>query len=63
MVEMLDKVRYEQKMSYGNSFNTIVGFGTNGAKPHYEPTNNTNAVIFDNSTVVIDSGGQYWGNG
>lgn len=33
----------------------------NGALPHYEPTPNTNAVIFDNSTLVIDSGGQYYG--
>lgn len=59
---MLDRVRYEQELSLGNSFNTIVAFGTNGARPHYEPTNNTNTVIFDNSTVVIDSGGQYYGN-
>lgn len=61
MVEMLDRVRYEQELSLGNSFNTIVAFGMNGAMPHYEPTNNTNTVIFDNSTIVIDSGGQYKG--
>lgn len=60
MVAALDQCRYEQSLSLGNSFRTIVGFGANGAEPHYEPTNNTNMQIFTNSTVVIDSGGQYY---
>lgn len=60
VVVALDQCRFVQSKSLGNSFRTIVGFGPNGAEPHYEPTNNTNRPIFTNNTVVIDSGGQYW---
>lgn len=61
MVRILNEYRFEQELSLGNSFNTIAAFGSNGALPHYEPTPNTNAIIFDNSTLVLDSGGQYYG--
>ncbi|KAI4460310.1 xaa-pro aminopeptidase 1 [Holotrichia oblita] len=60
MAEQLNEFRYEQINSLGNSFTTIVGYGSNGAKPHYEPTPSTNAVVKDDSTIVIDSGGQYY---
>ncbi|CAH0552784.1 unnamed protein product [Brassicogethes aeneus] len=60
MAKILDTYRYEQNLSLGNSFRTIVGFASNAAQPHYEPTVNTNFKIFDNSTVVLDSGGQYF---
>lgn len=43
----------------GNSFRTIAAYGSNGAQPHYEPTPITNVKILDNSTLVLDSGGQY----
>lgn len=61
MANILDDFRFEQLESLGNSFRTIVGFAGNGAQPHYIPTKNTNAVIYDNSTLVIESGGQYYG--
>lgn len=60
MAKILDTYRYEQNLSLGNSFRTIVGFGSNAAQPHYEPTPNTNVQILDNSTIVLDSGGQYY---
>lgn len=62
VVRILNEYRFEQELSLGNSFNTIAAFGANGALPHYEPTPNTNAIIFNNSTLVLDSGGQYYGN-
>ncbi|XP_059488779.1 xaa-Pro aminopeptidase 1-like isoform X2 [Neocloeon triangulifer] len=55
----LDKFRYDQHLSQGASFKTIVGFGPNGAQPHYRPQLNSSLVIAKNSTLVIDSGGQY----
>ncbi|XP_065349359.1 xaa-Pro aminopeptidase 1-like isoform X2 [Cloeon dipterum] len=55
----LDKFRYEQLLSQGASFKSIVGFGPNGASPHYRPHLNTSLVVARNSTLVIDSGGQY----
>ncbi|XP_048517336.1 xaa-Pro aminopeptidase ApepP isoform X1 [Dendroctonus ponderosae] len=60
MANILDDFRFEQLESLGNSFRTIVGFAGNGAQPHYIPTKNTNAIVFHNGTVVIESGGQYY---
>ncbi|XP_050313116.1 xaa-Pro aminopeptidase 1-like [Anthonomus grandis grandis] len=60
LVEILDAGRFLQVDSLGNSFPTIVGFAGNGAKPHYIPTNNTDSRIFNNGTIVIESGGQYF---
>jgi Xaa-Pro aminopeptidase len=48
-------------LSQGASFKTIVGFGANGAKPHYRPRQNASLIVGKNATVVIDSGGQYLG--
>ncbi|XP_060524186.1 xaa-Pro aminopeptidase 1-like isoform X2 [Cylas formicarius] len=61
IAEIVNSYRFEQNLSLGNSFRTIVGFGPNGAQPRYIPTKNTNAVIYTNSTVVVESGGQYYG--
>ncbi|KAJ9600135.1 hypothetical protein L9F63_009545, partial [Diploptera punctata] len=56
----LDQFRREQLLSKGPSFPTIAGFGPNGAAPHYIPTESQNVLkIYSNSTLVIDSGGQY----
>ncbi|XP_030760939.1 xaa-Pro aminopeptidase ApepP-like isoform X2 [Sitophilus oryzae] len=60
LADILDAFRYEQNQSLGNSFRTIVGFGPNSAQPHYIPTKNTNSRIFNNGTLVIESGGQYY---
>ncbi|RZB41166.1 xaa-Pro aminopeptidase 1-like, partial [Asbolus verrucosus] len=63
IVKKLNEFRFEQKYSLGNSFRTIAAYGSNGARPHYEPTPNTNAKISKDKTLVLDSGGQYFGNG
>lgn len=60
-MKTLDDYRFAQVMSIGNSFRTIVAFGSNGAYPRYEPRNITNKVVFANSTLILDSGGQYLG--
>lgn len=61
LAQLIDEYRYEQALSLGNSFRTIVAFGPHGALPHYEPTKSTDTTILPNSTIVIDSGGQYFG--
>lgn len=40
---------------------TRVAFGPNGAEPEYRATNATKRRIFSNSTLIIQSGGQYEG--
>ncbi|CAG9768775.1 unnamed protein product [Ceutorhynchus assimilis] len=60
MASILDDFRYQQLQSLGNSFTTIIGFAANSAKPHYIPTRNTNANVYNNGTVVIESGAQYY---
>ena len=55
----LDKFRLEQELSRGPSFETIAGFGPNGAVIHYRPTIKTNRAVDNSSLLLIDSGGQY----
>ena len=43
----------------GLSFCTIAGYGSNGAIIHYRPDKDTSAVIGQQSTFLLDSGGQY----
>ncbi|XP_048512952.1 xaa-Pro aminopeptidase 1 isoform X2 [Athalia rosae] len=54
-----NEVRYEQNNTMGISFPTIVGYGPHAALPHYEPANTTSIIVGTESTLVIDSGGQY----
>lgn len=61
VARVINSFRLEQNDSKGISFDTIVGYGPHGAIPHYEPTNLTNVKIERDSTLVIDSGGQYKG--
>lgn len=56
-----DKVRYEQDNVMGISFPTIAGYGAHAALPHYEPASATSKLVGKESTLVIDSGGQYKG--
>ncbi|KAK5650517.1 hypothetical protein RI129_001546 [Pyrocoelia pectoralis] len=55
----INRFRMEQHLAVDVSFRTIVAFGTHGSQPHYEPSLTTSLPIFDNSTIIIDSGGQY----
>ena len=41
------------------SFDTISGFGANGAIVHYRVTEATNAAFEDDALYLVDSGGQY----
>lgn len=61
VVRVVNSFRFEQNDSVGTSFETIAGYGPHGAMPHYEPSNLTNIKIGLDSTLVIDSGGQYKG--
>jgi len=42
------------------SFGTITGFGANAAVIHYSSSEETNVRITDKSTLLLDSGGQYF---
>lgn len=61
IARVVNSFRLEQNDSEGISFETVVGYGPHGAIPHYKPTNLTNVKIEFDSTLVIDSGGQYRG--
>ena len=41
------------------SFDTIAGAASNGALPHYRPTERLNLRTFDGTLLLVDSGGQY----
>lgn len=55
----VDRSRKAQDDSQGLSFNTIVAFGPHASLPYYAPSNVTDIEVTDQSTLVIDSGGQY----
>ncbi|XP_066586300.1 xaa-Pro aminopeptidase 1 isoform X2 [Prorops nasuta] len=59
VARLANEFRLEQHFNRGTSFPTIAGYGKHAALPHYEPTNLTNAPIGKESTLLIDSGGQY----
>jgi Xaa-Pro aminopeptidase len=45
----------------GDSFNTIAGYGPNGAMMHYAPNEGKKSEIKNEGLMVLDSGGQYPG--
>ncbi|KAK0094937.1 hypothetical protein PV326_009585 [Microctonus aethiopoides] len=59
VARVVNEFRLEMDYNQGISFPTIAGYGAHAALPHYEPNERTNAIIELNSTLVIDSGGQY----
>lgn len=61
VARVANEFRYEQDLNKGISFATIAAYGPHAALPHYEPSNLTNIPIGKNSTLVVDSGGQYLG--
>lgn len=61
VVRVLNEFIFEQKGSLGNSSRTLVAYGPNAAYHNYEPTPTTDTMIFPNSTIILDSGGQYFG--
>ncbi|KAK6985390.1 Xaa-Pro aminopeptidase 1 [Biomphalaria glabrata] len=57
--ENLKQRRLSLQYNRGLSFETIAGFGSNGAIIHYRPSNTTDKVISGKSLFLLDSGGQY----
>lgn len=55
----VDLARYEIISNQRLAFNTIVAFGPHGSLPHFQTLSDMDMLIFDNSTVIIESGGQY----
>ncbi|CAK1598567.1 unnamed protein product [Parnassius mnemosyne] len=55
----VDVTRATQAGYVGMSMRTRVAFGPNAAEPDYRASNATNRRVFTNSTLVIQSGGQY----
>ncbi|MCQ2741350.1 MAG: aminopeptidase P family protein, partial [Alphaproteobacteria bacterium] len=60
VVNKLHEFRKEQDNFYSNSFETIAGFGPNGAIIHYQPTPETNKKLESDSILLLDSGAQYF---
>lgn len=55
----VDLSRYAFRSNKGTSFETIVAFGPHGSLPHFQTFNQTDMDITGESTVIVDSGGQY----
>ena len=59
VVAKLHEFRAAQPLFYSDSFATIAASAENGAVVHYQPTENTNKPLIENSLFLLDSGGQY----
>ena len=59
-VKKLEKFREETGELKDISFETISGFGSNGAMAHYRVSTDSNAVFEENNLFLVDSGGQYF---
>jgi len=57
--DYLDNLRCEQENSLGISFDTIAGYGPNGAIVHYKPERPGCAEIKPEGFLLVDSGAQY----
>lgn len=60
IVAKLREFRQTGTNFFSNSFETIAGFGPNGAIVHYHPRPNTNLSLQDGSLLLLDSGAQYY---
>ncbi|MBD3375342.1 M24 family metallopeptidase [candidate division KSB1 bacterium] len=59
IAEKLESFRQQGELYQGPSFNTIAGYGGNGAIVHYAAQPQTAADIKPEGLLLIDSGGQY----
>jgi Xaa-Pro aminopeptidase len=60
--EFAEKIAYFRSLQpgyFGESFNAIIGYESNGAIVHYRPMPGTSALIGKNGMLLVDSGGQY----
>ncbi|MEN9918855.1 MAG: hypothetical protein RL662_1291 [Bacteroidota bacterium] len=60
IVEKLTEYRSQQDLYVGDSFDTIAGYGANGAIVHYHVTPQSSAKIKPEGFQLIDSGAQYF---
>lgn len=60
IVKKLRSFRQNNENFFSNSFETIAGFGSNGAIVHYRATPQTNKKLEKDSIILIDSGAQYY---
>lgn len=56
----LREYRSEQDYYYGESFDTIAGYGAHGAIVHYSADEKSNATIEKKGLLLIDSGAQFF---
>lgn len=61
VAEKLKELRLSNKECFDLSFETIAGYGPNGAIIHYAPTPESDAEIKPEGFLLVDSGGQYTG--
>jgi len=59
IVAKLHELRKATGQCVDDSFDTIAGYGPNGAIIHYNATEETNLQLKENSLLLLDSGGQY----
>ena len=57
--DKLDECRARMQYHVGPSFETIAGFGSNGAIIHYKPEPETCKTLSCDDMFLLDSGGQY----
>lgn len=60
IAEKLLSFRKKELNFYSESFETIAGFGANGAIVHYHANEKTSATLSKNSILLLDSGAQYY---
>lgn len=56
---MIAQFRSERDYYFGESFDAIVGYNSNGAIIHYRPDVDNSAIIERKGILLLDSGGQY----
>lgn len=59
--EKLKELRLNNEECFGLSFETITGYGPNGAIIHYSPSPESDAEVKPEGFLLVDSGGQYKG--
>ena len=57
--EKLCEYRSQQPLYFGESFNTIAGYGGNGAIVHYHATPESHSKVEPKGLLLIDSGAQF----
>ena len=59
VAEKLKELRLSNEECFDLSFETIAGYGPNGAIIHYSPTPESDAEVKPEGFLLVDSGGQY----